>query len=432
MRPSTALLSLEQTPPLAVPLRFFLTAPLFGIAAALLALVIGPEHLGSRWQPGVLAFTHLLTLGYLAMVMFGAMFQLLPVLVGVRLRRPLPTARAIHLLLLIGTLLLVIAFLTDGGLWFAGAGVLLTLALGGFILVTGHALWHSCSTHDTVCAMKLALTSLLVTLVLGVMLVLAHVGSDPAPRYLLIDLHLAWGLLGWVGLLLVGVAYQVVPMFQITAEYAPRLRHWLPWAVLLLLLFWSLTTLHLRALAWLPGVGLVAVFGLFALVTLQLQRHRLRRLPDVTVDFWYLGLLCLLAAAGLWLLRQGLPQLVHPKLFHLWWGVLVLVGAGVSVISGMLYKIVPFLVWLHLNNRMQEAGKWQGDVPTMRQVIAERQARRHLYLHLVATVLLLPGVVWPIVFYPALLALAAAFALQWWSLLEAARRYRAILRQAGL
>lgn len=432
MTPSTALLSLEQTPPLAVPLRFFLTAPLLGAAAALLALWIGPEHMGSRWQPGVLAFTHLLTLGYLAMVMFGALFQLLPVLVGVRLRWPLPTARVIHGLLVVGTLLLVAAFLRDTAGWFIAAALVLALAIGAFLAVIGHALWNACSVHDTVCAMKLALTSLGVTLVLGLWLVLGHVDSELGPRAVLIDLHLSWGLLGWAGLLLVGVAYQVVPMFQITAEYAPRLRRWLPWAVLLLLIVWSLAFMHLPRLAWLPGLGLAVVFSVFALMTLQLQRRRLRRLPDVTVDFWYLGLLCMLAAAGLWLLHQGWPHVMAAALFHLWWGVLVVVGAGVALISGMLYKIVPFLVWLHLNNRMQEAGQWQGKLPTMRQVIAERQARRHLYLHGAATVLLLPGMVWWWLFYPALLMLAAAFAVQAWNLFAAQRTYRGILRDAGL
>ncbi|GAB4301651.1 MAG: hypothetical protein Kow0096_22680 [Thiohalomonadaceae bacterium] len=432
MTPSTALLSLEQTPPLAVPLRFFLTAPLFGMAAALLALWIGPSHMGSRWQPGVLAFTHLLTLGYLAMVMFGALFQLLPVLVGVRLRWPLPTARVIHGLLVAGTLLLVTAFLRDTAGWFIAAALVLALAIGAFVAVIGHALWNACSVHDTVCAMKLSLTSLGVTLILGLWLVLGHVDSELGPRAVLIDLHLSWGLLGWVGLLLVGVAYQVVPMFQITAEYGPRLRRWLPWAVLLLLVAWSLAFLHLPRLAWLPGLGLAAVFAVFALVTLQLQRRRLRRLPDVTVDFWYLGLLCLLAAAGLWLLHQGWPHVMAAALFQLWWGVLVVVGVGVAVISGMLYKIVPFLVWLHLNNRMQEAGQWQGNLPTMRQVIAERQARRHLYLHGAAMLLLLPGMVWPWLFYPAGLVLAGAFAVQWWNLLGAVRTYRGILRRTGL
>ncbi len=430
MTPSTALLSLEQTPPLSVPLRFFITAPLFGITAALLALWVGPDTMGSRWQPGVLAFTHLLTLGYLAMVMFGAMFQLLPVLVGVQLRRPAPISAFIHLLLTAGTVLLTLAFLLDRTIWFIAAAVVLTLALGTFIVTFAHALWRARSTHDTVCAMKLAVTALAITLLLGLLLVLAHTGSDMAPLHALIDLHLAWGLLGWVGLLLVGVAYQVVPMFQITAEYAPQLRRWFSWVVLLLLISWSLSFLHLPQLTWLPGAGLALAFILFALTTLRLQRRRLRRLPDVTVDFWYLGLTCLLLAAGLWLLHQAAPQLIRLQLYHLWWGVLVLVGAAGAVISGMLYKIVPFLIWLHLNNRLQQAAQWQGNVPTMRQVIAERHARRHLYLHAVATLLLLLGAVWPAwLFYPAMFTLAAAYALQMWNLFGALRLYREILRQ---
>lgn len=432
MTPSTALLSLEQTPPLPVPLRFFLSAPLFGIAAALLGLWLGPDTMGSRWQPGVLAFTHLLTLGYLTMVMSGAMFQLLPVLVGVRLQRPGLISAVIHALLTGGTLLLVLAFLFDRDVLFGTAGALLALALGTFVTVMGRALWQARSVHDTMCAMKLAVVALGATLLLGLLLVLAYLGSDLIPRAMIVELHLAWGLLGWAGLLLAGVAYQVVPMFQITAEYAPRLRRGFAWAVLLLLITWSLAYMHLPHAALAPAAALAGAFVVFALATLRLQRRRLRRLPDVTVDFWYVGLVCLLLAAGLWLVYQLLPQTMRMQHFYLSWGVLILVGAAGAVLSGMLYKIVPFLIWLHLNHRLQQAGQWQGQVPTIRQVIAERSARRHLYLHIAATTLLLLGIVGPAwLHYVAMLTLAAAFAVQLWNLLGALRLYRRVLREAG-
>lgn len=432
MTPSVALLSLEQTPPITVPLRFFLTAPLFALAAVLLALWLGPEAMSSRWQPGVLAFTHLFTLGYLSMVMFGAMLQMLPVLVGVQLRRPLIVARVIHGLLVVGTLLLVTAFLLNTVIWFVGAGLVLALAIGGFVVVVGLALWRAGSVHETVVAMRLALLALAITLILGLWLVLTHLDSSLGSRMLLVDLHLGWGLLGWMGLLVVGVAYQVVPMFQITAEYHPQLRRWLPWVAVILLATWSLLFSQAVELAWLLALGLAMVFVVFALVTLRLQRRRLRRLPDVTVDFWYLGLACLLAAAGLWLLQQFSPGLLSPHLFQFWWWLLVVVGVGVSLISGMLYKIVPFLVWLHLNNRMQQAGQWQGDLPTMRQLITGRQARRHLYLHAAAVISLLSGMQWAWMFYPAFMLLFAAFAVQWWNLFSAMRLYRQVLHKAGI
>lgn len=62
---NTAHLSLDQAPGISTPLRFFLTAPLFAIVAAVLLLFTGPEILQDRWLPETLALTHLLTLGLL-------------------------------------------------------------------------------------------------------------------------------------------------------------------------------------------------------------------------------------------------------------------------------------------------------------------------------------------------------------------------------
>jgi hypothetical protein len=50
-------LSFEQAPPISVPFRFFLTAPLFGMAAGLLLLWQGPAALASRWTSVALALT---------------------------------------------------------------------------------------------------------------------------------------------------------------------------------------------------------------------------------------------------------------------------------------------------------------------------------------------------------------------------------------
>ena len=81
---STAGLSLEQAPPIGVPFRFFLTAPLFTLAAGLLLAWQGEDLMASRWTPGALTGAHLIALGFLSQVMCGALFQMLPVLAGSR------------------------------------------------------------------------------------------------------------------------------------------------------------------------------------------------------------------------------------------------------------------------------------------------------------------------------------------------------------
>ena len=85
MNPSLTGLSLKQAPPLSVPLRFFLTAPVFLLLAAMLLWHLGATVWASRWSAGVLALTHLLTLGYLSMVMLGVRERR-----GARFLPPLP------------------------------------------------------------------------------------------------------------------------------------------------------------------------------------------------------------------------------------------------------------------------------------------------------------------------------------------------------
>ena len=60
-----ALLSFDDGPPISAPLRFFVTAPVFAMAAGLLLLWAGPDLYASRWTPTALAFTHLITVGFM-------------------------------------------------------------------------------------------------------------------------------------------------------------------------------------------------------------------------------------------------------------------------------------------------------------------------------------------------------------------------------
>jgi len=375
-------LSLSQSPPLSVPLRFFLTAPLFIIAAALVILFYGDNLFASRWTPAMLALTHLITLGFLGSCMLGALQQLLPVLLGTVLPSPARTSALLHILWTLGSVLLVLGM---GAGWKPGlqsGALLLGFALAVLLPQAGTALWRTSSRHATRPAMALALFALAAAFLMAVTLLLKFNWqvplAHPWSRY-----HIGWAALGWVGLLVIGVAYQVVPMFQITPEYPRRIRQFLVPLLGLVLLLWPLLPDNLA------GLLLAAGMALFAVQTLWLQSRRRRRLADVTLDFWRLAMVSLLLTLVLWVSNHFYP---HPVL-ELAVGVLFLAGFAVSAVNGMLYKIVPFLVWLHLNNQLQQAGSWQGKVPNMKQVIPERQARRQFWLHLASLGMFLAALV---------------------------------------
>jgi hypothetical protein len=382
-------LSLSQSPPLSVPLRFFLTAPLFVITAALLMLFAGDNLFASRWSPAMLALTHLVTLGFLGSCMLGALQQLLPVLLGTPLPAPRRTSTLLHGLWTLGSGLLVLGMGYGWHPGLQGGALLLGLALALLVPLAGLALWRTSSRHATVPAMTLALVALGAAFLMALSL-LVHFNwqlplAHPWSRY-----HIGWAALGWIGLLIIGVAYQVVPMFQITPAYPRWMRRALvPLLGLLLLLWpllpWSLADILIRLL-------LATGMALFAVQTLWLQQQRRRRLADVTLDFWRLAMGSLLLAILLWLIQAFYPQ----GRLELAVGVVFLFGFATSAVNGMLYKIVPFLIWLHLNNRLQQAGQWQGKVPNMKQVIPERQARWQFRLHLAALALLLAAVLLPL------------------------------------
>ena len=185
-------LSLDQAPPLSVPLRFFLTAPLFGIAASVLMLINGPEIFDSRWSLPMFALTHLITLGFISMVMIGAMQQLLPVLVGSPVKKPILVGTILHILIIIGMPLLVAGFLLDQQFLLTVAFLMLGICFALFLAVTLHCLFTAQSQSDSVTAMRLSVISLAIAVSVGVCVGSGHT-SDIAMFSWVVwtDVHLA-------------------------------------------------------------------------------------------------------------------------------------------------------------------------------------------------------------------------------------------------
>ena len=78
-------------------------------------------------------------------------------------------------------------------------------------------------------------------------------------------------------------------------------------------------------------------------------RHRRRRgLADAAVWYWQLGMVCLAVAVVLWTAGRVWAPLATDPRYPVLLGALMIPGFALAVINGMLYKIVPFLVWLHL------------------------------------------------------------------------------------
>ena len=417
-----ALLSFDQSPPLSAPVRFFLTAPLYLVLAGLLAAFEGEALLASRWTPVALAMTHLLTLGFMLQVMLGALIQILPVLAGANLPRPLLVAGLLHPVLNLGTLLLVAGFLLGSALAMQLAAWLLSLAVGIFLLPAAWALFGVPSTSPSIRALKLSLVALLVTVGLGVYLLLGLANGWALPVWDVTNLHAAWGLGGWGGILLAAVAYVVVPMFQLTPGYPARAAWWFPLGVLLALLLRSLSLLATTEWLLHPALFLLGASGVaFVWQTLRLQRLRRRARADATLRYWQLGLWSSLLALFMLMLQSLIPAVAAYVAWNLVFGVLILPGGFCAFIIGMLYKIVPFLLWLALQN-LAPPGKLP---PAMSRLLSEAEMQRQMWSFFVAFLLSTAAVFFsPWLSGAAGLALAVSGLWLGWNLRQAVLRYR--------
>ncbi|MBK6555487.1 MAG: hypothetical protein IPJ52_15220 [Rhodocyclaceae bacterium] len=414
-------LSFEQAPPVSVPYRFFLTAPLFGVAAGLLLVWLGESAVASRWSGGALALTHLLAVGFMLQAMTGAVMQFVPVAAGGNVWRPGLVANLIHPALAIGAGMLVAAFLVHESVLFRLAGAILLTTVGFLVVVVGAALLRTPARGATILSMRIAVFGLAVTALLGATLAEGLAGDASWPLVELANVHAGWGLGGWALMLLAGVSYYVVPMFQLTPAYPAVLSRWLAPILLVTLLLWSVQ-LGGQSPAWQQWVwraGLAVGAG-FAGVTLWLQQRRRRRVSDPTLLFFRGAMVCMIGLLLSAVVMTLVPSVAeHPRLPY-WLGVLALPGVFVSAINGMLYKIVPFLNWLHLQ-RLMGIGMLP---PNMKEMIAERAMVAQMRVHFAAVIFLLAGAIMPEIARVAGLVFAISCAMLGRNLIQAARFFR--------
>lgn len=388
----TAELRLERAPTLAVPLRFFLTAPLFAVAAGVVLTIGGGDVLETGWARLTLGATHLGTLGFLTMVMLGALYQMLPVVAG----SPVPWPRVAAV---VWALLVVTVVGLAWGMAFGHARpVFIAIATGTFgfalfLVPVGVALKRAPARSDTVRGMVVALGCFAFAAIAGLWMAHGHSGMRfPGPRALWLQVHLSLALFGWVGGLISAVSWQVLPMFYLSREVPHAARRSvavlvalgaaLAVGVLVLDLVGVLDSFgvrptHVAALAIAPAA--LAVLVLHPLLTLWALRGRRRARVDSTLLFWEAGVGCGLIAAAAAIAAHLSSDPRVPVLF----GWLVLWGWAGMIVHGMLSRIVPFLIWLHRFAPL--VGEQR--VPSIRTLLPDEWTRRGFRLHAASVVL---------------------------------------------
>ena len=358
-------LATGKAPPADAPLLLFRLMPLFLGLTGLVLLWRGGGMLLSRWDPAVLGATHFIVLGALAPVMCGALLQIAPVLLDVPYAQVRRIARITALTLGSGSLLLGSGLLTSQPPLLLGGGGAIAVGMAVFLVATFRLLRAATSRPELRGALRLASAALLVTILLGLTLASARAGWITLPQQIRwTNTHMAWGLGGWIGLMLAGAGMEIIPLFYVSPGFPQALRRLLPILVAALLCLIALSAaLGPSPLGnLLPGLLLFA-YTLFSLFALYTEHRRTRPTRDASLWLWQGAHLATGGALLCWLMDVPGVQT----------GILLL-GAILCFVTGSLLKIFPFLTWLDLQQERISSKGVHAKLPRLHELLPDAQA----------------------------------------------------------
>jgi hypothetical protein len=314
------------------------------MVAGCVLIAIWAEQLmtpGGWATPQALALTHILALGFATSVMAGVLYQMLPVILGSRPARA-RGARLVWWCFLTSTAIFTGTLASGRGELAPIGGVALTVAILGISAHAGSVMRRATRWNVVALYLVMALGCLDAIAVIGAILsVSLRTGmlGDPlallAPKVLL-----AVG--GWLGLVLVGVSYQLVPQFNVSTVRARWAQPVLGLLVSGVLLGVIALAVHLAAplrVAALVPYGAGAGFYLDDVIRLTRARGRpaasgITPVGQVAaaVVFVVAALAALPAIAGV----QPWPQVAVTS---------ALLGWAPLAISANGARIIPFLAW---------------------------------------------------------------------------------------
>ena len=356
------------------------------LLAALVLLVTGyADPLTGLRAPSTLIAVHLTTIGWLSLLMMGALYQFVPVITNTSLysqRLPILSLGFIGT----GLALMLLGFLAlsgIGALQIACLPIGGTLVLVGFVLCgvnIGLTLWKVRPLPLHAVFVAISLIFLLLTAVLGIAFALTF-ALPQAPLFLQqlsgagVSLHMAAGLGGWFTLTVMGVSYRLLSMFMLAPD-EPRCSTYaalfLTGGGLGLLVIGGLVQLEGGpTTSWVNLLGAMATglgFAFYLSDIIEFYRTRRRKLLELN-SLTAAGALTVLTLAVL--IGFGLMLLGKLDQYAASVGYLFIFGGLTGLGLSQLYKIIPFLTWLEVFGK--KMGK--GSVPRVQDLVNESRAQ---------------------------------------------------------
>ncbi len=377
-----------------VVLPHFIYAAISFFVLALFMVLSSSDLAGHYFKPSILTITHIAALGWGTMIIFGALYQLIPVVMETALYSE-RIAKINFWILGTGIIILIGAF------WHFSVTTLLPVAAS--VVFTGFLLFILNITLTALKATKKNIQTyfivsasfwLLLTGLLGTLISFNY-------RYNFMDLshlhylkiHAHMGMLGWFLLLIIGVGSLLLPMFFVSHKLNAKKLQFSFFTINGGLIFLTGEWWIFNSSLLTPVFAVIIVAGILSFVSYiyDSYKKRMRKNLDIGMNFTVLSISLFILPIALGVIASfripGDPQLFNRLLMLYGFGFLM--GFITSLILGQTYKTLPFIIWL--DKYKDRIGKTKTPMP--RELYSEKAAFIQYWSYLISILLLSGGII---------------------------------------
>lgn len=376
-----------------VVLPFYVYASLSLIAASVLLLISSDAFKGHHFNPGILAVTHIMALGWGSMMILGASHQLVPVMIEGKLYSNF-LGHAAFALASVGIILLVTGFYRfEFSLMTQAGGLMVLAAFQLYFINLLMSILASKSENVHAFFVLTATLWVLATMVLGVLLLFNFTHrllSSDSLHYLTLHAHM--GIVGWFLLTVMGVGTRLIPMFLISKYNNPEKLWWIYGLVnggLLVFIFSFI--LKPSGIVYMVSILMILIAVLiFVQYCYRAFKNRIRKNVDPQVKISIFSSWMMLVPAVVILIILAVSELTayYEKLILIY-GFCIFFGWISAIIFGMTFKTLPFILW----NKKFHKKAGQGSTPNPRDLFRQSVFRWMLGCYFTGFILFISGIV---------------------------------------
>ncbi len=388
-------LSTKNAPSPNVVLPHYVFGALAFIAASVMLFFASDDIVSLYIGPKVLGIVHVLVLGWITMIIYGALYQLIPVVMEVKLYSEI-LAYISFFTLGLGTILMAISF------WYSYILLTILIEIGATLVIVStflfaiNAIKSSLSSSQRGVEIRFIVTSvfwLLLTILLGIFIILntsySWIGKSNVE---LLKIHANFGIIGWFMMLVIGVASKLLPMFFIAHKLKIKYLHYSYYLSNLGLVAISIVYTFYPNEILLLLLYIVITLGIIFFIKYNYDAYkaRLRKKLDIGLKLSVFSFILLFLT-----IIFGFISFLSPDFmgsfniqFSIAYGISLILGFFTSLILGQMYKTLPFIVWLQ--KYQDKVGKYK--IPMPADMYSVKLANAHYYTYVPAILSLIIAV----------------------------------------